>query len=132
MAKTKIKYNKLVRDRIPTILISKDKLFKAKQITDEEYLVALTNKLSEETSEVVEACQDFIKIKSIVPYESQEEYDDSRKKVVEEMGDLMEVFLTMVKKYRIRPSEIKAIMSEKKTKNGGFDDGIFLEWVENE
>lgn len=46
--------NKLVRDKIPSILIEQCKAFKAHKLDDEEFENELANKLVEEANEVAE------------------------------------------------------------------------------
>ena len=56
----RIKHNKLVRDKIPNILIKKGKAFKCHTVTGQELQIALSCKVLEEAKEVNEAAQDFV------------------------------------------------------------------------
>lgn len=55
----KRKYNKLVRDRIPNILIRENKVFKASHINLSSFRKALANKLIEESNEISECVEWF-------------------------------------------------------------------------
>lgn len=97
-----IKYNKLVRDRIPEIIENAGKECKIKILDNDEYLQKLNSKLDEELAE-------YHKDQSI-----------------EELADLMEVILAIavVKGYTVE--ELEQIRKEKAWKRGGFGKRILL------
>ena len=120
------KYNKLVRDKIPTILMQSDQLFKAKIIKKYDLVKALSAKLSEECKEVQEALDNYIIDDQQAPYTG----TVNKTHLLEEMADLMEVYLAIIKAAKLNPATLKAKMKEKKHDRGGFDLGVYLEWVE--
>lgn len=125
----KHQYNKLVRDRIPNILIKENKAFKASHVDLSAYKKALADKLIEESSEVSECVKQFEHLLEIEPMSSSE-CDQHRAKITEELGDLLEVFITISNTYNISATALLTAAFAKREKFGKFDDGIFLEWVE--
>lgn len=125
----KHQYNKLVRDRIPNILIKENKAFKASHVNLSAYKKALADKLIEESSEVSECVKQFEHLLEIEPMSSSE-CDQRLAKVTEELGDLLEVFIAISKAYNISATALLLAAFAKREKFGKFDDGIFLEWAE--
>lgn len=125
----KHQYNKLVRDRIPNILIKENKAFKASHVDLSAYKKALADKLIEESSEVSECVKQFEHLLEIEPMSSSE-CDQRLAKVTEELGDLLEVFITISNTYNISATALLTAAFAKREKFGKFDDGIFLEWAE--
>lgn len=125
----KHQYNKLVRDRIPNILIKENKAFKASHVDLSAYKKALADKLIEESSEVSECVKQFEHLLEIEPMSSSE-CDQRLAKVTEELGDLLEVFIAISKAYNISATALLLAAFAKREKFGKFDDGIFLEWAE--
>ena len=107
--KMKYIYNKLVRDKIPQE-INKIEGRKAnyKILNDDEYLQELDKKLFEEAHEFVEEHS------------------------VEELGDLMECILAIMKAKNISMEEIEKARIDKKNKKGEFNDKIYLIDVEQD
>lgn len=102
-------YNKLVRDKIP-YQINKEKGRKAnyKILNDEQYMKEVDNKLLEEAHEFIEEHS------------------------VEELGDLIEVIMTIMEIKNISMQEVELSRKNKKDKKGGFKDKIYLIDVEQE
>lgn len=102
--------SKLVRDKIPEIMRSKnqDPLTKIAE-DDEEYLCCLKVKLIEEVNEFIEACT-----------------ESSDTDPEEEVADILEVIdaICKCKKYNIETILNKK--EKKVSKIGGFDDRIIL------
>ena len=96
------KYNKLVRDRIPDIIESKDHLCKTKILSDTEYLTMLDAKLNEEIAEY---------------------HQDQN---IEELADILEVIraIAIVRGYLLK--ELEEIRTKKEQERGGFSKKIFL------
>ena len=99
-------YNKLVRDKIVENINNKGSKSEFKILNKEEYKVELDKKLVEEVNEVIE--------------------DHS----AEEIGDLLEVILAVMKEYNISEEEIKMQMEKKRKSKGAFDNKIYLISVE--
>ena len=102
----KYNYNKLVRDKIVQNIKNKGSKVDFKVLNKEEYKIELDKKLLEEVNEVIEAHS------------------------VEEIGDLLEVVLALMKEYNISENEIKKQMEQKRKDKGAFKDKIYLISVE--
>jgi len=102
-------YNKLVRDRIPEIIISNNQKPVTRILEDTEYKSELEKKLLEEYHEVLRA--------------------GSPADRLEELADILEVVSSMGQLEGATLDEIIAIMLEKRKKRGGFSKKIFLEKV---
>ena len=127
----KHQYNKLVRDRIPNLLIKENKAFKASHVDLSAYKKALAEKLIEESGEVSECVKQFEYLSEMEPMDS-DECNQHLAKITEELGDLLEVFIAISKTYNISATALLLVAFAKREKFGKFDDGIFLEWVEEE
>lgn len=97
-----IKYNKLVRDQIPEIIEASGKTCVCSVLSDADYIIQLDNKLSEELAE----------------------YQES--KSIDELADLLEVIMAVVKARGSSMEEVDSIRQEKATKRGGFTNKILL------
>ena len=100
------KYNKLVRDNIPEIMLKNGANPVTRILTDEEYLKELNKKLYEEVNEYLES-------------------ED-----VEEIADIEEVLLAILKVKGISKEKLEEIRQTKNSKRGAFDKKIFLEYEE--
>lgn len=100
-----ITHNKLVRDKIPDIIKFSGKQAVTHVLTDEEYLVELDRKLTEE-------CAEYQADKSL-----------------EEMADVLEVLYSIAVARGYSVEELERVRAEKSEKRGGFADKIFLEEV---
>lgn len=103
------KYNKLVRDRIPEIIIKNGGNPKIKVLDDEGYKNALEVKLLEEYKEVLAAT------------------GNDR---IEELADMLEVMLGLAKLEDKDIDDIISAMEIKKEKRGAFVKKLFLEKVD--
>ena len=100
-------YNKLVRDKIPGIILSNGaKECKTKTLDDKEYLDALNKKLQEEMKEYLESGE------------------------VEELADLEEVLRAVLDAKKVDYTEFEKIRQSKADKRGAFKNKIFLESVD--
>lgn len=126
MAK-RIKHNKLVRDKIPNILIKKGKAFKCHTVTGQELQIALYCKVLEEAKEVNEAAQNFVIKGENINIGNP---PNARKnQLVGELADLMESTFALMKAFNISADTVKKEMDYKANTRGKFNDGIYLEWV---
>jgi len=126
----KIVHNKLVRDRIPNIIIGKGLSFKAHKLDNVEFENELANKLVEEANEVAEKVQ-WLNHKCEQEPVSNEELKYDLDEITEELADVLEVYVNLVKSLKIKTVDIEKVANLKRVKNGGFEDRIFLEWVED-
>jgi len=102
------KYNKLVRDNIINIINSKGNKATYRVLDDKEYIDELNKKLLEEANEFIE------------------------ENSIDELGDVMEVIESIMKVKNISWDEVREAQSNKKNKNGGFKDRLYLESVEED
>lgn len=103
-------YNKLVRDNIPNIIKSNGENPITRILSDEEYKIELEKKLLEEYHEVLEATGEHR---------------------LEELADMLEIIKFLAKLENATLEDIIAIGNAKNTKNGSFEDKIYLEKVED-
>lgn len=99
-------YNKLVRDKIPENISSSGRKCNYKILNDKDYLQELDNKLFEEAHEFVEEHS------------------------VEELADLIEVVSAIMKCRNISLDDVNRARQFKNSKNGSFNDRVFLVDVE--
>ena len=97
-----IRYNKLVRDRIPEIIASSGKKCVCSPLSDDEYIKMLDAKLNGELAE----------------------YQES--KSMEELADLLEVIRAVAKARGSSIDEVKAMHREKAARRGSFEQKILL------
>lgn len=98
-------YNKLVRDKIPEIILKDNELPTTRVLNDEEYIKELNKKLQEEVSEYLE------------------------EENIEEMVDILEVIRAILEHKGVTYEEIEEKRIKKVTKRGAFKEKIFLEKV---
>ena len=96
-------YNKLVRDNIEEIMISKGAKPVTRILSDEEYLTELNKKLLEEVNEYLDSGE------------------------VEELADIKEVFLAILEAKQISNDNLEEIRLNKVKKRGAFKKRLFLE-----
>ena len=101
----KIKYNKLVRDRIPEIIESSGKTCSTEILSPEEYLRMLDAKLDEELAEY---------------------HKDQN---IEELADLLEVIHAAAIARGYTLEGLEQIRAEKAAKRGAFEKRILLKEV---
>ncbi len=96
-------FNKLVRDKIPEIIEKDGRTCKTHILTDEEYIVALEEKLNEEVAEY------------------------QKDKNLEEMADVLEVLQAICLARGYSLDELEDLRKKKANSRGGFSKKIFLE-----
>lgn len=97
-----IKYNKLVRDRIPEIIEADGRICKTEILRDTEYLKMVDAKLDEELAEY---------------------HKDQN---IEELADLMEVIYAAANARGYTIEQLEQVRAEKAEKRGGFQKKILL------
>jgi predicted house-cleaning noncanonical NTP pyrophosphatase (MazG superfamily) len=97
-----IKYNKLIRDRIPEIIEASGKQCNLKVLNDSDYIDSLNNKLQEELNEYLESNS------------------------IEELADLVEVVYAIASHKDSSIEELEKIRLDKREKRGGFEKKLFL------
>ena len=101
-------YKKLVRDNIPDIIKENGEEPVYRVLSDKEFLVELKKKLLEESNEVINSSGD---------------------EMLSELGDLLEVMISLAEVHNISLDDIIISSSEKRDKRGSFTKKIYLEDV---
>ncbi len=96
-------YNKLVRDKIPEMIINENRHPVTRILDNDEYRVELNKKLQEEVKEYIE--------------------DNN----VEELADIVEVVYGILDSMDISIEEFESVRKAKVDKRGAFKDRIYLE-----
>lgn len=99
----KIVYNKLVRDKIPSIILADSKTPVTRILNDEEYKRALLEKLVEEAKELLESYADL-----------------------GERADVAEVLKALDGVFAFDERAVESARVAKAEKRGGFEGRIFL------
>ncbi len=99
------KYKKLVRDRIPERVSERGETVTVARLSPEERIVALKIKLIEEAYEVRDALPD---------------------ELVEELADVYEVLLALLRETGVAFDDLEAVRAAKAERRGGFTEGIQL------
>jgi predicted house-cleaning noncanonical NTP pyrophosphatase (MazG superfamily) len=102
-------YNKLVRDRIPEIIRESGRKYAVEVMPDEEYRVALLDKLLEEAQEAVGA---------------------GLPGLIRELADLYEVIDAVMAAYDIEKETVLAEKGERLKERGGFAKRLRLLWTD--
>lgn len=100
-------YNKLVRDKIPEIMISNGVTPVTKTLNDADYIAALEKKLNEEVDEY------------------------HKDKNIEELADILEVVYALCEAQGFTVKDLLNTYEKKHDERGGFSEKIFLvgeEW----
>lgn len=108
----RFKIGRLVRDKIPERMQSLGAKDKNHCLNPNEYTSQLKLKLLEEAKEVVES--------------------QTREELQEEIADVLEVLHSLAKNQGIQFEDIEKKRIEKREDRGGFDKGIFIEYIEIE
>ena len=95
-------YNKLVRDKIPDIIMAQGEIPQFRILSDDEYTPALEQKLTEETEEFL------------------------REKNLEELADILEVVYALAEDLGYTKAELLHLYDQKHEKRGGFRERIYL------
>ncbi len=103
-------YNKLVRDKIPEIILNNGEKPYTRILSSEEYNIELKKKLIEEALEMQDS--------------------QNAEMLLEELADVIEVVKALAKFNNKTLEDILKIADTKNTKKGSFDKRIFLEKVE--
>ncbi len=106
----KREHNKLIRDKIPEVLLKLKIKACTKILNDGDYEKSLNEKLKEEVQEFLEA-------------KDQENW-------VEELADVLEVIYALLKSRKVSLQELESIRKTKKEKRGGFEKKLFLHYTE--
>ena len=95
-------HNKAIRDKIPENIQKEGYTCNVKTLSDEEFLIEIEKKLSEEVAE----------------YQSD--------KNPEELADILEVIYRIAQLKGISKEELENIRAKKNEERGGFEENLFL------
>ncbi len=101
-----VKYNKLIRDKIPKIIREAGWKPTIRTLKKEEFLDALKKKVSEEARELIRA--------------------KNNKAIINEIVDIQELIDVLTLEIKTAKPHIKKIQSAKRKKRGGFLKRLFL------
>ncbi|WP_371068523.1 phosphoribosyl-ATP pyrophosphohydrolase [Sediminibacillus sp. JSM 1682029] len=99
-------YHKLVRDYIPQIIEQNGKNCSTSILSDQEYIAALKQKVSEEAEELVTA--------------------ETKQAIIEEAADILELLHAIAEVNGTSITEIEKERKKKKAERGGFKERVFL------
>jgi predicted house-cleaning noncanonical NTP pyrophosphatase (MazG superfamily) len=105
----KIKYNKLIRDKIPEIIRRDNAVPKISYLNNKRFIVELKKKLLEEGSELQET--------------------NDKKSVLNELSDILEIIQSIAKTEKILWRNVEEKRKLKNKERGGFKKKIFLKEV---
>ena len=108
----RFKIDKLIRDRFPEILSNSGIKVFERNLSQDEYIDSLKDKLVEEAQEICDA--------------------DNKDDILEELADLFEVMTTFAKVQGFELQDIMRIAEEKKLNKGGFVFKTYVDFVEIE
>lgn len=100
-----MKFNKLIRDKIPEIIINNNEIPVIHIAGDEEYFIKLKEKLEEEIKQFLEEGRD------------------------EELADILEVIYAICDFKHINRKDLEEIRRKKAEQRGGFKNKIILEEI---
>jgi predicted house-cleaning noncanonical NTP pyrophosphatase (MazG superfamily) len=101
---SKIIYNKLIRDKIPEIIIADDKKPKVYTLSQIHYALELKKKMIEEAKELVAA--------------------DTNEEILNELSDLQELIDSLLELNNVTKNEFLKIQKTKREKRGGFSQRL--------
>ena len=105
----RIIYNKLIRDKIPEIIDHSKRKYEVIVLPDDEFEVALRDKLVEEAQEAIRA---------------------ENSELITELADLQEIIFALMKVHKIDPTEFEAIRLQRLKTRGGFEKRLKLLWTD--
>ncbi|MBI5729107.1 MAG: nucleoside triphosphate pyrophosphohydrolase [Candidatus Magasanikbacteria bacterium] len=103
-------YNKLIRDRIPEIIKKNNAVPKTSELTDDQFKIALKEKLVEEAKELLEAKTD--------------------EEILNELSDVLQLLESIALNNNTTIVEVGKQKEKKKIERGGFEKKLFLEYVD--
>ncbi len=100
----------LTHDKTGEMIEEKGGKVTSRFLTEEQFIDALNEKLTNEAKEVAAATTK----------------DDK----INELSDILEIVESYRKKYAITEEELKNFHNDKRTKRGGYDDHLYIEYIE--
>ncbi|OGD56993.1 hypothetical protein A2V71_02600 [Candidatus Berkelbacteria bacterium RBG_13_40_8] len=99
-------YNKLIRDRIPEIIINAGEEPEIKKLSQKEFKIELKKKVLEEARELLRA--------------------ESKEEIENEIVDIRELLDWLIKEFKISPYSIRNKKLKKNKERGSFTKKLFL------
>jgi predicted house-cleaning noncanonical NTP pyrophosphatase (MazG superfamily) len=103
-------YNKLIRDRIPEIIIADGGKPDVRVLDETAFKTALRKKMLEEAHELSDA--------------------KTRDELLNELSDVLQLIESIAQAEQISMADVENAKEHKKQERGGFDQRLFLEKVE--
>jgi predicted house-cleaning noncanonical NTP pyrophosphatase (MazG superfamily) len=107
----RIEYGKLIRDRIPEIIRQDGRRYSIEEMSEEEYVQALKDKLVEEAQEAARA---------------------KPEELIKELADLYEVMDSLMATRGIDREAVLAEQGNRRQSRGGFNQRLRLLWTEED
>lgn len=104
-----MRYPKLVRDSIPTIIAASGRQCRTTVLSEPAFRAALLAKLVEEAQEVQAA---------------------THEELLHELADVLEVFDTLLVLHQLTLAQVYEVQQQRRQARGGFDSRLQLDWVE--
>ena len=101
-----VKYNKLIRDRIPEIIKEAGWLPTVRTLRKSEFLNAIKKKVFEEVEELI--------------------YSKNREGIIDEIVDIQELLDVLALEIGLSKPKVKKLQTAKRKKRGGFKKRLFL------
>ncbi len=101
-----VKYNKLIRDRIPEIAKEAGWIPTVRVLKQKEFLNALKKKVFEEAEELIQS--------------------KDKRGIINEIVDIQELLDVLMSEIGLTKPEIKKLQNAKRKKRGGFKKRLFL------
>lgn len=103
-------YNKLIRDKIPEIIEKSGAIPKIFELTDEQFKIALKEKLVEEARELLAA--------------------KTNEDLLNELSDASQLLESIALNNNLSLAQVEKRKEKKKEERGGFEKKLFLEYVD--
>lgn len=103
---TIIKYNKLIRDKIPEICMAAGAMPKFRKLRSLEFRKELRQKVVEEAQELIGA--------------------KTKDDIINELSDIEELLVWIKKEHKVTPAELLRYRRDKNKKRGSFKKKLFL------
>ncbi|MEI4803450.1 nucleoside triphosphate pyrophosphohydrolase [Bacillus sp. NPDC077411] len=105
-------YNKIVRDRVPEMILMSGKTYTSKKLSKQEYI--------EELSKIgIEEMREFASMQE-------------REHALDSLADALEVIKALAQAEGVTLEDIEHIRKEKEAERGGFEKGVYLVEVSEE
>ena len=103
-------YHKLIRDKIPEIIIKAGERPKIRKLSQKEFCIELKKKVLEEAKELIKTKE--------------------KKEILNEIVDIKELIEWLAKEIKVSPSQIKIYQAKKNKTRGSFKKQLYLSETE--